>query len=557
MSLRQVEKSIHEFLSRDGLFSTLVLSGEWGVGKTHLVKSAFEKLTDGADKKIRYVSCFGLNSLNELKNSIALSQVVTNKTEGLSVSKLLNQLQSAGPLLEKLTVASAGLSIALPENVFSNLMFNSLSKQIICIDDLERAGGELKPKDVLGLISFLKEEKDCKVLLLVNDHQLNSDEFEQKYEKVFDQRLRLEPTSKEAAKVAGKIFDENADADFQKIGDICDVLRVSNIRLMHHMYRNFAAYKEAVEKLGCELPSDSLPTICAYIWVKYGENSPTELFFRSYSAFAHGFGEEDVPEDERIWQEKLQNMDYGHTSELDIEICNFVDRGYLVAEPTRTLIADIDKQIKREDARKEINQAWNLCYNSFEDNLEKVLGGILDVFNTNIEYLTGRELDITVEIIESIGRNDDAKALIDQFIENHKENPEHFSPKNTMRGAFKTQSVNEALSAAYSYYSKNPLSELSLIEILSDGDRVWSADAEALLPRYSPDDIVNELMKGSGKDFTEAMRNVQDMRRTHGIGELRAAFVKSFSQAMKQIAKSSDLNKYRAEWWGFKLDKKP
>ncbi|EAU1940231.1 hypothetical protein D6G06_25420, partial [Salmonella enterica] len=41
--------------------------------------------------------------------------------------------------------------------------FMSVSDSLICIDDLERKGSSLELKDVLGLISLLKEQKKCKV----------------------------------------------------------------------------------------------------------------------------------------------------------------------------------------------------------------------------------------------------------------------------------------------------------------------------------------------------------------------------------------------------------
>ena len=45
------------------------------------------------------------------------------------------------------------------------ISFLSLNGTIICIDDLERKGKGLEIKDILGLVSLLKEQKKCKVVL--------------------------------------------------------------------------------------------------------------------------------------------------------------------------------------------------------------------------------------------------------------------------------------------------------------------------------------------------------------------------------------------------------
>jgi hypothetical protein len=46
------------------------------------------------------------------------------------------------------------------------LLFSAIRNQIVCVDDLERRGA-LPVKDVLGLISYLREQRSCKVVLLL------------------------------------------------------------------------------------------------------------------------------------------------------------------------------------------------------------------------------------------------------------------------------------------------------------------------------------------------------------------------------------------------------
>src|SRR5262249_53673411 len=85
------------------------------------------------------------------------------------------------------------------------VLFLGVRSEIICVDDLERAGVGLRAKDVLGLISFLKEERRCKIVLLLNEEQLAAnerDDFLSLLEKVVDIKLEFRPTAKEAADIA-------------------------------------------------------------------------------------------------------------------------------------------------------------------------------------------------------------------------------------------------------------------------------------------------------------------------------------------------------------------
>jgi hypothetical protein len=67
------------------------------------------------------------------------------------------------------------------------LLFTAVRNQVICIDDLERRGA-ISVKDVFGLISYVREQRTCKVVLLLNETQLKQDaeaakEFENYFEK--------------------------------------------------------------------------------------------------------------------------------------------------------------------------------------------------------------------------------------------------------------------------------------------------------------------------------------------------------------------------------------
>jgi hypothetical protein len=85
-----------------------------------------------------------------------------------------------------------------------SLYFSSIQNQIVCIDDLERRSKNLELKDVLGLISVRREQRGCKVTLLLNAEKLanNKDEFEGFLEKVVDAKVVLAPTPAECAVIA-------------------------------------------------------------------------------------------------------------------------------------------------------------------------------------------------------------------------------------------------------------------------------------------------------------------------------------------------------------------
>jgi hypothetical protein len=212
MSTALIEAEIKRFL-RDDRAEVLCVKGKWGVGKTFAWRKWLAEVgVDGSlkSKSYAYVSLFGLNSLESLKYSIFEATVTPEYLlTGPDVSTL-NSLVRKGfdlgrkskGLLEPI-MALAGAKDGA-EAVFRSA-YMLVKNQLVCLDDLERAGDGLAQRDVLGLASALKEQRNCKVVLLLNDEEMapgEKREFERQLEKVVDVPLVFDPNPQEAAAIA-------------------------------------------------------------------------------------------------------------------------------------------------------------------------------------------------------------------------------------------------------------------------------------------------------------------------------------------------------------------
>jgi hypothetical protein len=85
------------------------------------------------------------------------------------------------------------------------ISFLTVSNQIICIDDIERKGQNLRTQDVLGLVSQLRERRKCKVVLILNENELDDPDKKQLaryHEKVIDSSLLFAPTAQDCVDIA-------------------------------------------------------------------------------------------------------------------------------------------------------------------------------------------------------------------------------------------------------------------------------------------------------------------------------------------------------------------
>ena len=196
MSIENIKQQIKKFISTETP-EVMAIKGEWGAGKTF---SWNKFLQEGKEdnlvslKRYSYVSLFGINSLDSLK--YAIFENVINKDLIGTEANLHTFNKNFSSLIEtksrKLPNMLKGSKKLTP--IIESLSFFSLNKTLICIDDLERAGSGLEIKDILGLVSLLKEQKKCKVVILFNDNKNGLDSYREYREKVIDIELKFSPT---------------------------------------------------------------------------------------------------------------------------------------------------------------------------------------------------------------------------------------------------------------------------------------------------------------------------------------------------------------------------
>jgi hypothetical protein len=114
--------------------------------------------------------------------------------------------------------------------------FLSVNDTIVCLDDIERRGAKLSARDVMGLISTLKEQKGCQVALIWNDdaEDPESEDFKRYHEKVVDISLRFSHSARESVQIAMR-QDTKA---VEMLAENCVQLGVRNIRLIKRIERS-------------------------------------------------------------------------------------------------------------------------------------------------------------------------------------------------------------------------------------------------------------------------------------------------------------------------------
>jgi hypothetical protein len=327
MSIALVKAEIAKFLGRSEP-EVLCLRGRWGVGKTHAWNSEFNAARTRNSlglKNYAYVSLFGINSLEALKFAIL------ENTQNMEIKETAVSLGKLPGHVAKMLANSPLLAKFVDRETIQGVLFSSISKQLICLDDFERRSDNLRAKDALGLISSLKEARACKVALILNEERLEETarvEFETHLEKVVDISLLFDPSASQAAEIGVTRSDQASSY----VRDRSIALGITNIRTIARCQRFVESIKPLLAGHDPEVLRNAIRGLVLFCWCRDApEDAPPLNFIEEMRADTIGldFGDEEKNSDskEARWTAKLHAYGYMWTDDFDTVLIESVRKG--------------------------------------------------------------------------------------------------------------------------------------------------------------------------------------------------------------------------------------
>ncbi|MBY0354194.1 MAG: ATP-binding protein [Rickettsiales bacterium] len=554
-----VEEQIYKILKTDTP-EVIAIRGAWGTGKTTAWKRYLKQAKNRGEislKKYSYVSLFGVNSIEALKFAL-----FERSTEGESFGEepsLENFRQNIKLLLSRSGKSSisfiekAAAFFRLDGLVGKAISYLSINSAIVCLDDFERMS--LDAQDVLGVISDLKDQKKCKVFIILNDEKL-SPEAKKKLnlykEKVIDKEYIFSPTSAECSDIVFK--NEGYD---KIVKERCCKIGIRNIRVLQKIQRLMSDIIPLFDGKQQETVQSVLSSLVLFTHSIYSnqENIPDIEYIRKWNTY--GFllfereNDESSSEEEKqkrsVWKNALEEYGYSETDELDEEIAKSVERGYFINETLEMEIASFEEEVKISKQNRSIDEAWYLYRSSFDDNSNELIEKLFASTSDHIEHITPNSLNSSIALLRELNANDKADALIELVI-SKRTNPNFFDMDNyAFRERFKDPKMIARFAEAYTEKTvkKNPREALKKI----GSDEGWELEDENALTSLSVDDFYEIFKTENGDHLIPCIRaclnymRYKDDSRKQNIGE-------KTHQALIRIGAENELNKIRVKIFG-------
>lgn len=559
MSLKIIVDEIERFL-RSPDPEVLVIRGEWGTGKTFTWKRLLNEFRkdDLPTKRYSYVSLFGVNTLEDFR-FLLFQQCITNSAIGTEPS-MQSFKENAASFAESYGRKATKLLNRIPiisdfMGEVKSLAYLSLGETLICIDDLERKGKDLDVREILGTISQLKEEKSCKIVLILNASGLDSEnrsQFEAYREKVIDIELAFSPTAEECAEIA---LTPHSLTDTQ-LRPLLLKLGITNIRVIFRIKRLIKIVTPHLKDFEPELLQQAMHTLTLFTWCYLSDDgvSPPYEFLKGSRLNILGVPDDEVDsEEENGWRSILQDYSFFDIDEFDLVLADVVETGYVNARVLRKTATNLNSQVLANKGDKSFSEAWRLYHDSFSDNQDQVVDLMFSRFKENAAYITPMNLNGTVSLLRELNRDDLADECIEYYIETRKSEYKLFDLDDY---AFADDITDPGIKNAFEKAMVDAEPELTLRDVVTRiaGKNGWGIKDIEVMSNASVDDFYQLFKSENGDHLRSYVKACLQFKRISNTSDTEKAISSTAEEALKRIGAESDINRRRVSSYGVKVD---
>lgn len=558
MSLSNVKTKISDFLSTNTP-EVMAIKGAWGVGKTFTWNMLSEQAKNSkkiALKKYSYISLFGINSLETFKSAIFENLISTNSIGTVANLETLKENYSNEGLI---SLSKRGLGIFGDtsflkglSSAINSLTFLTIKETIICIDDLERRGKNLEIKDVLGLISLLKEQRKCKIVILVNDGEIGIDDYVKYREKVIDIEIEFAPTSADSASIA---FNTNWNAH-EATKECSTKLDIKNIRLLKKIERLISEAEKYWLGKEPEIRQQFISSLTLFAFSHYDQSTnksaPPLGFILSTGYDAWGLGEKESDEKKK-WRSYLSNYGYQLTDELDLKIADAVIKGYFDEDEIKQQVDNQNAQILASKSTNSFSNAWNLFHNTFANNEEELVSTLLRSLIENAQNISPNNLNGTISLFRELGRNDEATRAIEEYILARDQELDIFNLSNSHFFGDKIDpEIVDKFNKQFLQNEKKETAKEVLLRISEHNS--WNKKDELILANTSVDEYYDLFTSEEGDHLHRIIKKCLEFGQFSNADDRQMSIGNNARDALIRLGNESNLNRRRVKRYGVNLD---
>jgi len=547
-----VQKEIERFLNSPEA-EVLCVRGKWGVGKTFAWKRYLRDARDKdniAKRYYSYLSLFGANSIDDLRFGVFENTI---NTSDIGIEPNLDTLKTN--LLGSASVLGRRAAwflqqIPLVKNYapgLARVFYMSVRDTVVCFDDVERKGANLRIRDVLGLVSELKERKGCKIVLIMNEGTFDDDkeqtDFTTYADKVIDESVTFAPTPRESTRIA---LDQDTNIG-RMLTDCCMTLGIANIRIIKRAERFLNKVEPVLRGFEEEILKQTVQTVALFTWSKYEPAEAPPWEWLKKGKFGGLFGTkpgQKIPEKEAAWIALLNAYNFSTIDEFDLVLLDGIENGFIDFGRANAAASELELSVKANKADGSLRKAWALYRESFQNNESEVLNAVYEASLKHLEHLSPVSLNSTVRLLKDFDQLEKAKTLIRGCIEKHGEDRKYFDlDEHPFREDIDDAEVMQAFKEKFESF--RPEHDPAVILKLMAERQGWQHDDIATLASVPVENYVRIFEQTTGPDLLQMIAASLQFNKLAGATPVMLEISRRAGEALAFIAGKSKINARR------------
>ncbi|ACK73576.1 KAP P-loop domain protein [Gloeothece citriformis PCC 7424] len=179
----KIQEAILNYIKHPETDFAVMISGEWGSGKTYFWQNILEKrirkeiLKEYSSRRIIYISLYGVENIQDIDNYIGiklLNLASIEKSFPLLNKSLETVFKALKPVDYLHIINLAPVKDEMLKLLREQNLKNNATNLILCFDDLERSKIDLET--LLGHINQYVEHNHIKTIIICNESEIGQDE---------------------------------------------------------------------------------------------------------------------------------------------------------------------------------------------------------------------------------------------------------------------------------------------------------------------------------------------------------------------------------------------
>ena len=212
--MQKIIDIVKDYLTKE-TNNALLITGEWGVGKTYFFDNKLSEEIKGTSIKknesVKYkpirVSLSGVTSIDDIERRI-VAELYPSLNKGLKWGKGIFKLLLRTPKIKEY----------IPEIPNSDAIDSETDNLVICFDDLERRSKIFPIDSLIGYINNLTENNNLKTIIIANTNKIEDKSFDEIKEKLIGREIEYKINIEE-------VFDTLIQNEFQSFSEYTKFLQ--------------------------------------------------------------------------------------------------------------------------------------------------------------------------------------------------------------------------------------------------------------------------------------------------------------------------------------------